>query len=376
MNSLREPLVDPEALLLSLDDNWGLPTSFYSDPDIYELDMNAVFRGAWQYLGPVDQLRDVGDVMVGFAADVPVVVTRAQDGRLHGFVNICRHRGYQVAAENAKDCRRLLCRYHAWVYNLDGTLAGAPGSAADPNFPKAELGLLPISVDQFGPMVLVNSNPSAASFRDSYPELQQLDHRMNEDPKGRYFLQRSVVWKAACNWKIWYDNFGECYHCGSIHQGSFAAAYEADPAKFFTQVIGRARVGRYSAKNSKIGQKLRANNHRALNIFPGIWMLQQDGLLAMGQIRPTSPDTTEHAIHYFGEVGCDTALLDEWIDLWQQTLQEDKEATEIQHKMLRSGALQRNRLINQQEPNVVGINRLTCEAYKAYVATKRPSSMP
>ena len=101
-------------------------------------------------------MRDAGDLVVGNAGDIPVVVTRGRDGVLRGFVNMCRHRGYRVCEAAARGRKRLVCKYHAWTYGLDGSLIGAPGSHEDPTFDASELGLKPVAVEQWGPAVFVN----------------------------------------------------------------------------------------------------------------------------------------------------------------------------------------------------------------------------
>ena len=141
--------IDIDEIQDSLSKAWGLPTSFYHDPDIHRFELSAIFHRHWQYFGPVEHLARPGDVMVGRAGEVPVLVTRAEDGKLHGFVNVCRHRGYRVATENKRNCKRLVCGYHAWSYRLTGEVAGAPGSENETDFPRSELSLIPVSVEEW-----------------------------------------------------------------------------------------------------------------------------------------------------------------------------------------------------------------------------------
>jgi choline monooxygenase len=91
---------------------------------------------------------------------VPVVVVRDHDGRLNGFVNICRHRATEVAQGRGKR-ETLQCPYHAWTYGLDGCLRAAPRSEREPEFDPSELGLIRLAVDTWGPLLFVNRDLDA-----------------------------------------------------------------------------------------------------------------------------------------------------------------------------------------------------------------------
>src|SRR4029077_11193234 len=104
---------------------------------------------------------------------VPVVVTRDLAGELHGFVNVCRHRAHPVALADGQR-RALQCRYHGWIYELDGRLRRAPRCGRETGFDKAELGLVPIAVDRWRGFVFVNPDREARSLAAANPELDAL----------------------------------------------------------------------------------------------------------------------------------------------------------------------------------------------------------
>ena len=133
--------IDPAAVEAALDADRTFPARWYSDPSIYDLELDAVFTRSWVIAGSLDRLAKSADHLVSRVAHVPVLVTRARDGALHGFVNVCRHRAYPVATEDG--CRQLLqCAYHAWTYELDGRLNRAPRAEAEPGFDKADFSLV------------------------------------------------------------------------------------------------------------------------------------------------------------------------------------------------------------------------------------------
>ena len=366
-SQLQELRSTVDGLEAALEDSWGLPSWFYADARVHDLDLQAIFRREWQYLAPAEQMSDAGDVLTGNAGDVPVVVTRADDGKLYGFVNVCRHRGYKVADGSMKNCRRLVCRYHAWSYWLNGDLAAAPGSEEDPTFPQDDLGLLPVSVEQWGDGVFVNVDPEAKPFLETYPELARSTAAGGVGLQiGGYHFVREAVHDVASNWKLWYDNFAECYHCDNIHRGSFAAAYEANATSVDQRFNSRFFTSSYAPKKRATGTGLRADKYRSANIFPGFLYLQQADLMILSQMRPTGPETTRQVVHYFAEDGSDPELVEAWIDLWEQTFTEDGDATAIQQVGLRVGILERNRLLYVRERPVLFFNKLIVDAYKRY----------
>ena len=363
--------VNPGELLDALDNSWGLPARFYVDPDIFQLDLNAIFRREWQYIAPAAKLQNIGDVVVGHAGDIPVVVARARDGHLHGFVNVCRHRGYRVCESDSKDSKHLVCKYHAWAYALDGSLIGAPGGAEDASFCKSELSLLPVSVEEWGPAVFVNADPQASGRLNYYPGMADAVDIMKIDlDPNRYTLHRETRHEVNSNWKMWFDNFVECYHCENIHSGSFSEAYDANIKTVENYFHSRFMTNRFAPKSATSNTELRARDYRSSVAFPGFLILQQEHLMILSQMRPLGPERTEQIVHYFSDAGSDPALVDRWVDLWEQTFTEDGEATAIQQTGFRTGIVKRNRLMMQREEAVFFFNRQTCSAYQNYLDSK------
>ncbi|MEM7294341.1 MAG: Rieske 2Fe-2S domain-containing protein, partial [Pseudomonadota bacterium] len=104
--------LDVAAIDAQLNENRGLPIHMYRDLPIFNFELDAIFHRSWQYLCPVEKLADPGSVVTDTLGKIPIVVTRAHDGQLHGLINSCRHRGYRVVEADAKECKVLRCRYH------------------------------------------------------------------------------------------------------------------------------------------------------------------------------------------------------------------------------------------------------------------------
>jgi Rieske 2Fe-2S family protein len=54
-----------------------------------------------------------------------LIVLRDRDGEVRAFHNTCRHRGSRICLDERGHANRLVCPYHQWVYELDGSLRNA-----------------------------------------------------------------------------------------------------------------------------------------------------------------------------------------------------------------------------------------------------------
>ncbi len=163
-----------------VEQGYTLPASWYEDPAVYRLEQERIFRRTWQYAGHVDRVARPGDYFTCRAGDVPVVVVRDRAGNVNAFVNVCRHRWTEVV-QGSGHRETLQCPYHAWTYDLDGSLRAAPRCELEPGFDKSEYGLLPVKVDTWGPFVFVNPDLDAAPLAEMLGELPEIVARSGLD---------------------------------------------------------------------------------------------------------------------------------------------------------------------------------------------------
>jgi len=205
------------ALEQSLQAGYTLPAEWYTDPAVFALERNRIFRHSWQYVGLTEQLTNPGDFFTTRIGDVPLVLTRDQDGQIHAFVNVCRHRGSELVLAECGQRQTLQCHYHAWTYNLDGALRAAPGSKDEPDFDPSQYALIAVPVETWGSFLFVNLDRNAQSLATVLGELPQLTAasgiRLND-------IRRRVhrTYDIAANWKVVVDNYLECYHCPVAHK--------------------------------------------------------------------------------------------------------------------------------------------------------------
>src|SRR5581483_1585289 len=124
---------DPD-LWNSLERGYTLPADWYTNPRVFARETSRIFRHTWQYIGLTEQVRQPGDFFTCTIGNVPLIITRDENGQLRAFVNVCRHRGSELVLQERGHRNTFQCHYHAWTYNLDGTLRTAPGMNDEEGF--------------------------------------------------------------------------------------------------------------------------------------------------------------------------------------------------------------------------------------------------
>ena len=127
------------ALLAHRAPGHALPRDFYTDPAIYDFDLAAIHARSWLLVGFEAELPKTGGYLSLTFGRWPILITRDRSGRLAAFHNSCRHRGAQVCEVGRGASQRLVCPYHAWTYDLDGSLSHAARMGDD--FDRARYGL-------------------------------------------------------------------------------------------------------------------------------------------------------------------------------------------------------------------------------------------
>ena len=235
-----------------------IPSSWYVDPRILELEGNTVFARSWQMVGRADQVREPGQYITCELAREPILVVRGNDGVLRGFFNVCRHHAATVMPNAEGRTQTLRCPYHGWTYNLDGALIVTPEFAGVRNFNRAANGLIPVQTAIWQSLIFVklsSDGPSLDEFLNGDLALQISQLSLE---KLQWMERRTYI--LNCNWKVFVDNYLDGgYHVPHLHQGLDSvldpAITRSKPASAF--VFSRAR-SRPSNPTSKQPQSARA----------------------------------------------------------------------------------------------------------------------
>jgi len=356
----------------ALEDGWTLPASWYSDSAVFAAERAAVFASAWQYAGWTDQVSEPDSYFVSVAGHLPVVVTRAADGVLRAFVNVCRHRGHLVA--EGSGCRATLqCPYHAWTYGLDGSLRRAPRSEREPGFDATGLSLVPVSVDTWGPFVFVNPDPEPQPLADALGDVPALIGSSGVEIETLRFHSHHE-WEQEVNWKVAIENYLECYHCPVAHPG-FSKLIDVAPDSYrlrhsglASSQIGAVRAaaleGRTSVPYDPHGDVLQSQYHliypnTTINIVPGPQNLSIERWV------PVEPRLTVEVTDYF--FGSDVAdeRIEDVIAFDTQVAEEDLVLVRSVQKGLDTGAVPQGRVLPGSEQLLVDFQRRVRDALVA-----------
>lgn len=192
----------------------GLPAHYYTDPVIFEHEMEAIFAHTWVMVGHESQVRDPGQVITATVGDESVVVAN-QGGDIVAFYNVCQHRGHELVLQDATTVDAITCPYHAWVYDLGGTLLNARGDdVGDICIPR-------VQVQSLAGFLFVNLDNDAPSLDATIPGIGDELLAIAPDARERVLSHRNTHVIDA-NWKVAVENYNECYHCPNSHK-AFAA---------------------------------------------------------------------------------------------------------------------------------------------------------
>jgi len=191
---------------------YSLDQRFYTDPGVYELEIERIINRNWILAGHVSQLPAPGDFKVLNVARESAIIVRGKDGNLKGFANVCRHRGSLVCLDSAGHADRFVCPYHGWTYDIDGSLFAARNMPDD--FDKSQHSLKPVSVDVLHGLIFV-------CFTDAPPSLEGAKRDLAEPMTMFDFENLKVAaqksYAIPANWKLSIENYQECYHCATAH---------------------------------------------------------------------------------------------------------------------------------------------------------------
>ncbi|MFK8909195.1 aromatic ring-hydroxylating dioxygenase subunit alpha [Streptomyces sp. YS-3] len=199
-----------------------LPGRYYCDPAVFVREQERIFEALWFCAVRAADLDRPGAFRTVQVGRESVLVVRTSEGALRAFLNVCRHRGARVCAEESGTVRRTLqCPYHAWTYDLDGRLVAAPNLARMPDVDREERGLLRVALREWLGYAWVCPAEEPPSFEDTV--VGAATERLG-DPAAveRYgaadlALGRRISYEVTANWKLIVENFMECYHCATIH---------------------------------------------------------------------------------------------------------------------------------------------------------------
>lgn len=200
---------------------WTLPQPYFGDPSIYQADLDLIWRHGWLFAGHTCEIPNAGDYFLVPVDQDSVIVVRGNQGEVFAHHNVCRHRGSAICDEAAGHVHKLVCPYHQWSYELDGSLSGWRGMQSD--LCKEDFALASVAVEVVNGLIFISLAKQPLPFAEARRCLAPM-----VAPQG---LERAKVAKAVdylveANWKIVWENNRECFHCNVNHPQYIKANFD------------------------------------------------------------------------------------------------------------------------------------------------------
>ncbi len=214
-NTLRQVLAAFDTKL-PLEMAQTIPNTWYTVPNVYELERAVVFGRTWQMVGRSEQVANPGMYLTAELAGEALLIVRGEDGVLRGFYNVCRHRAARLCTEECGTATKLRCHYHGWTYDLAGNLRGVPEFDGVADFRREDNGLPPIAVAEFGLFVWVHLGESPEPIEEYLHPLPAWVSGRSSFAGLSWYARKS--YDLACNWKVYVDNYLDGgYHVNTVH---------------------------------------------------------------------------------------------------------------------------------------------------------------
>jgi Rieske 2Fe-2S family protein len=329
----------------ALDGHW------YHSPNVFARERERIFAHEWICAGRLEQLERSGDFFTLEIAGESLIVVRGADAIVRAFYNVCRHRGTRLCTEPAGHLAgSLQCPYHAWTYGLDGALLAARNMGDVPDFDRADYPLRETHVALFEGFVFVSLAGQPEQFDDAFASL--IGRFARWDIGGLHTV-RTIAYELACNWKLIFQNYSECYHCPLVHpqlevlspsdsgrndlsEGPFLGGYsELRPGASLTRSGTSART--------PLGDVAGAELQRAYyyTIFPSLLLSLHPDYVMVHYLAPIGVDRTRVVCGWLFDPATAAAPgfdASDVVDFWDLTNRQDWRVNELTHDGIGSRA--------------------------------------
>jgi choline monooxygenase len=199
-----------------------VPAEVYTDHRHYERELEALFFDQPLVLCLSGALAGPGSYWTVDICGTPVLLTRGPDGKVHAMANMCRHRGVRVV-DGCGRARRFTCPFHAWVYDLQGSLVGVPVAAGFEGMCREDKALVSLPVAEGHGLVVGRLRPGDPVDVDEYLGPGLADELAALDFAGWTPHGEPHVHHVDANWKVTLDTYRENYHFDYLHRNTLRA---------------------------------------------------------------------------------------------------------------------------------------------------------
>jgi glycine betaine catabolism A len=278
-----------------------LPQRYFVSSEIFAREQEKIFSKQWVLVGHQSEIPKAGDYFVAEVASESLIIVRDKGGEVHGFYNVCRHRGTRLCEDRNGHLSAIQCPYHAWTYGLDGRLIGAPHMDDVPGFDKADYSLHAANLGFWEGFIFVNLEDAPAPLEKWCAPLAGKFLHWN---LPKLCPAKRIEYSVGANWKLIFENYSECYHCPGVHPAlSKLTPYDSaenDLATgpflggFMKIMKGKSLTLSGNACALPVGDINAEDFHRVFyySIFPNMLLSLHPDYVMVHQLRPQSPERT------------------------------------------------------------------------------------
>ena len=328
-----------------------LPARYYTDPEVFRDEMERLYFNSWVCVGRSDVIPNAGDYFLQDIVGESIIVVRDDAGSIHGFYNVCRHRGTRLcSAPDGNFNGRIQCPYHGWTYGLNGRLVGAP-HMDEPNFSRDDFPLIEVAVELWDGHIFLHLGSSPEPLTDHLGELPSkfAAWRMQDLRRAK-----RIEYAVKANWKLVLLNFNECLHCPLLHPmlnrlTDYLGADNDAPAQTY---VGGSMGFRGGAETMSIDGKRRRDYLPGLSederqavfyysIYPNLLLSLHPDYMMIHTVWPETVDRTKIICEWYfhpAELAKPDPCIDDAIEFWDTTNREDWSIVELSQAGISSRA--------------------------------------
>ncbi len=213
-----------EGVDCSLAEARGIGNDAYTHDSFLTLERDWLMSPTWTCIGVGSDLPEPGDIKPVEFIGFPLLMVRAENGEVRVFHNVCSHRGVRLVEQAGQVKRVIVCPYHSWSYNLDGTLFSTPhiggqGKHGCEGFDKGKHPLRRVRSVVWFDMVLINLSGDAPPFEDHIAPIAERWRHYDTSCFHHGGADSRWALELACNWKLAVENHNDAYHLPWVHPG-------------------------------------------------------------------------------------------------------------------------------------------------------------
>jgi phenylpropionate dioxygenase-like ring-hydroxylating dioxygenase large terminal subunit len=209
-------------------------TSLYTNPAIYDAEMERIFERTWVWVGHLSEIPEPGDFKRAQVGRQPVIVVRDRQGEIRVLLNRCRHRAATVCETAKGNASGFTCPYHAWSYGLDGALKGIPlADGYTDVLDRKDYPLVGLKAETYQGLIFASFRHDIEPLNDFLGGAKKwIDLFMKQGGGFPVKVAGEFKFRFPGNWKIQLENTTDAYHFPVVHR-SFLSSVDSQTEEMF-----------------------------------------------------------------------------------------------------------------------------------------------